>query len=721
MASKKIMVDIMVVDKNATRTINQTSKAVDGLAKSTEQLAGRTSKNKAETGLNNALLMETGRLASDASYGFQGMANNLGQVVSLLQISAKNSGGFVASLRDLGRSLMGVGGIMVGVQLLISFLPRLQKAFEGTSAKAKRFAKELEKISEGTEKTKEELEAYFTVLTDYNISQERRSNLEQQIIDKLPDIKNLNTKSKEGIDDLRDSIDLYVKQQMIRAEIDLLLEENADSFLEDRKRRDVLEKVRLAKSQKEQIDIIKENTNIFERLSIEMMGADGKGLIARLIEGDRYETTNLIKGFEDFVNKEGSGVVAAKDRIAELTAQLIGYSKSSGGANARTREFKEGLFDISKFILEYRKQAEKMSVLNEQQKIDLEEDFAKREADRRLGRFIEQQKKRLEEYKEQVKGRKDAGKLIANAEKELNDSIEDAKEKHGNAVLAIEDAFITKRILLADKEARLTVASERKIEDMQLNSLKERAGANEVYYNAKLAQVNSDIELDALALATTKMNLKEELRLRENLVQNQILLNQLSTQSEVSKLEEQKRVNMEYVGFAQGISRALSGIAGENEAIQKAALVFEKGAAIASIIVKAQTSIATSRAATSAANLNATMTYPYPFNLPIIAQNEALFLKNTALTKTGAGIGIAAILATAIGRGGSIDGASGNGGAGGGSAVQAPDFNVVGASETSQLGMALGRTQKEQTVNLVYDDLVNFGDKADRTTNVAVI
>jgi hypothetical protein len=57
----------------------------------------------------------------------------------------------------------------------------------------------------------------------------------------------------------------------------------------------------------------------------------------------------------------------------------------------------------------------------------------------------------------------------------------------------------------------------------------------------------------------------------------------------------------------------------------------------------------------------------------------------------------------------------------GGDSVQAPAFNVVGASETSQLGMALGRTQREQKVNLVWDDLQNFNNTADRTVEVAGI
>ena len=130
MANKKILIDIKVTDAQASTNINKTTKAVDGLAKSTKVLEGRTSKNKATSGLNNTILQESGRLASDAAYGFQGMANNLGQLVSLFQISAKNSGGFLAALKDLKSSFFGVGGVLIGVQLLISFLPQLAKKFK---------------------------------------------------------------------------------------------------------------------------------------------------------------------------------------------------------------------------------------------------------------------------------------------------------------------------------------------------------------------------------------------------------------------------------------------------------------------------------------------------------------------------------------------------------------------------------------------------------------
>lgn len=133
MASKKILIDIQITDAGASAAINKTAKSVDNLSKSTQRLAGRTSKNKAESGLNNAILLETSRLASDASYGFQGMANNLGQLVSLFQIAATNSGGLNAVFKDLKTSIFGVGGIIVGVQLLISFLPQIAKKFKEVS------------------------------------------------------------------------------------------------------------------------------------------------------------------------------------------------------------------------------------------------------------------------------------------------------------------------------------------------------------------------------------------------------------------------------------------------------------------------------------------------------------------------------------------------------------------------------------------------------------
>ena len=84
------------------------------------------------------------------------------------------------------------------------------------------------------------------------------------------------------------------------------------------------------------------------------MGADGKGLIARIIEGDRYDTTDLRKGFEEFVNQEGSGVAAARKRIAELTAELIEYQKQLKGRKGDKNKFvREQLEALDPFFTKF--------------------------------------------------------------------------------------------------------------------------------------------------------------------------------------------------------------------------------------------------------------------------------------------------------------------------------------------------------------------------------
>lgn len=182
MANKNILIKIEVNDK-ASPQIKNTGNAVDKLAKSVDllskseqkefviaeqsrikktaqiqglkqqaaaalQVEAATNGVRATSGLNNAILLESGRLASDAAYGFQGIANNLGQLVSLFQISAKNAGGFGAALKQVGGQLLGTGGVLIGIQLLISFLPQISKFFNGTEDAAKKAAKEMKELTQ---------------------------------------------------------------------------------------------------------------------------------------------------------------------------------------------------------------------------------------------------------------------------------------------------------------------------------------------------------------------------------------------------------------------------------------------------------------------------------------------------------------------------------------------------------------------------------------------
>jgi hypothetical protein len=100
------------------------------LALQTVKLTQATKEGKTQTGLNNAILVEAGRAASDAQFGMMGMANNIGQLATLMGQHAQTQGGFVASFKELGKSLMGTGGILIAIQLFISFLPKIEKWYK---------------------------------------------------------------------------------------------------------------------------------------------------------------------------------------------------------------------------------------------------------------------------------------------------------------------------------------------------------------------------------------------------------------------------------------------------------------------------------------------------------------------------------------------------------------------------------------------------------------
>ena len=64
------------------------------LAQETIKLTKATKEGKTQTGLNSAILTEAGRAASDFQYGMQGMANNIGQLTTLVGQHVQTQGGF---------------------------------------------------------------------------------------------------------------------------------------------------------------------------------------------------------------------------------------------------------------------------------------------------------------------------------------------------------------------------------------------------------------------------------------------------------------------------------------------------------------------------------------------------------------------------------------------------------------------------------------------------
>ena len=279
MATKKILIQVDVTTKAAEVNINKVVDSMNQLEGATAKLTDTTKKGRAQSGLNNAILLETGRLASDASFGFTAIANNLSQVVTLFASFVETNKGVIASFKALGSSLLGIGGFLIAVQLLISFGPKLLQMFRdligGSTALADVFKKSAETVSDLNGK----FELYIRTLQDSTKSDEEKQIALKKLNEEFPDFiqqlnesgvstENLKDKTKEAkkqTDLYRQSIiDLAIAraaadkiEELATEQLDILIKRREKLIDLDFENEQAAEK-RLAKA-KEELVVAKEN------------------------------------------------------------------------------------------------------------------------------------------------------------------------------------------------------------------------------------------------------------------------------------------------------------------------------------------------------------------------------------------------------------------------------------------------------------------------------
>jgi len=216
-----------------------------------------------------------------------------------------------------------------------------------------------------------------------------------------------------------------------------------------------------------------------------------------------------------------------------------------------------------------------------------------------------------------------------------------------------------------------------------------------------------------------KQNLADEMKagtLERFEAEHEIYLMRLEMQTmefehEMMLIEKKQQAQEQYVGFVAGLGGILRDIAGENEALAKMALVVEKGAAIAGVVVAASASIA-NRTAMHAA----IPAFIPPFGIPNPAKvaDGIAMAKDITMTKVGAGISIAAILASAIkgGRKTIPSGVRATGGDTGGGG-RTFDFNLVGTTGTNQLAEAVGAQFQEPIQAFVVSSQITSQQELD--------
>jgi hypothetical protein len=596
---------------------------------------------RAQSGLNNAILLETGRLASDASYGFTAMANNLGQIVTLFGSFVETNGGVVASFKELGRSIMGMGGVLIAIQLLISFGPKLLKMFTDMSTEGYLLSQTFKDVGKTVSSLSGNFETYINILQSSTQSEENKNKAIQALNKEYPEfIKNLDESGvsmeniKNNTKDANEQINLQRK-----------------AILELAKSRAATDKI-----QEVQTEII--NKQIERERELISVGAESMTQDQMRAEADKI-------AFDEFTTDE--------ERRRYSTLQRLADNKE----------------EHDEFIK------------NKKEEIDLLSEYVKVEIGRTKG--SEDQKKYskliVDNFDREIQAIKDLGRIRKQFfEKNLQQDVKDKETEEDKIDLLRTQALARVDAIqggeVAKRQARLEINTyydkleeeaeekkELKLQEIrnkyQLKTLKveedtlddpETQDELALFEEKQLARVAKEEELAILALDKLKLSTEDKEKAVtdiENYYAAVRLKNKEDNQKTSEKIDElETKSKLEALdNIGKGLMSA-SNIAGKATGVGKALAV-------------AGTLVSTYSAAQKAYESQMQLTPDSPIRAKIAAATAVL----SGLANVKA---ILSVKSPAMKETSAVTGGQGN------VQVQAPDFNVVGQGGVNQLGQVIG-------------------------------
>ena len=382
----------------------------------------------------------------------------------------------------------------------------------------------------------------------------------------------------------------------------------------------------------------------------------------------------LVENFDKIVN-------SVKDFIGATSEAEKQVERLSAAASKSLKNNEQYLKEHGSQLDEYTKQ--KVAAKNEYLKL-VEEDAGNQRAyalelNRKLKKIDDDRlKSKKENKKEEVKTVKETNKEIsAEEQKRLADEMQSATN-----AMAILDEIAKSKETPAQKELREYNEKKAVLEANNLDTA-------ELTNNFLISQADAEYAIYEEKLAKKKEQADKDLEIEKQL-------------AEQKKALQDAQLN----AISAGIG-LLSGLAGKNKALQKAAIIAESAMGIArSIIANTASNVAV--AAQGAA-----------LSIPTLGASVATATAIISANNIATGIGIAAnIAATAkalssVGGGGAPS-AGGVPSGGGGAAPAAPAFNVVGASPVNQVAQTIAQQGQQPIKAYVVANDVTTQQSLDR-------
>lgn len=662
--------DQQLANKKAVASNIQYANSVKSINKNGKQL-------RTNAGLNNAIIAESARLASDASYGYTAIANNLGQLISLFSASANAAGGLKSAI---GALFTIQSAFLIGIQLLITYGDDIYNFFVGSASAIDEEREALEKDNEELERNIKLRELYnrAALTTTRALAREIRdvffSNIDgiEQQERKLNALGTL--LEERGVKNAK-----LVKDETIALDARLLIAEKILEAEEVRiKQSEVLGKLKeneltLADLEQQKDERKRKFTGDFEK--------EQKKALAILNRDIRSEK-DIISGRLGALARYEGELSNISNKIEELKKRGIVLTPDEEKEGKRQRRY------IRKF-LDFTAKIEAARLVARTKTISREEDIIKESGSseikllqERTNRFIEVQKQRLKD------------RLIT--DKQYRDSEIQAYNE-----------FETARVAIAKKT------------DVLLNeiALRRQQTANEIDLRTFRQREANELELSLITERIEGKRAKSRIDLQQRVVDQEIssIQSRLNAGSlevdERAKLElELTKKQKEQAGIRMKIADAEANAKIQSfEVTANALTAFSK---LAGEDTKAGKALAASGALIST-YLSAQKAFESQFK-PLATVDSPVRGAIAAAAAVASGLAnVKAIL--------SVD-ASGTNSVGAKPApVQAPAFNVVGASATNQLAQAVSNNVPQVLPVAFESDLSDALDVNDSNTGADTV
>ena len=659
--------------------INVLQNELSHLQGKTSSAASGFNNMRNSSGLASQTLVEVGRTISDANYGFTAVANNLSQLGYYFVTLTKEAGGFRNSMKDLGKQLLGAGGLIIAFQLVIFLIER----YTLSQREAKRATKETTDALVGAKGQIAAIESYANVLKDSTSSTESQKVALQKL-------------KKEGFDETIGSIDKYleIKKELLLFEA---TEEVTKKRLQKVIEKDIELNDELTKATTEHLATLQEIEDLEDRGQKSYVNKEklNKNYTKTWVEltqeiGKNNDSFKTITSDSEQRLKEISDRFKDNPFFCLLLGTCKEDKKNKDSAKNVDDFFKQRLLNLRKLELKYRKDSLIDERTTAEERIKINKDAAVLDLKRLRDEFLEKERLRFAEFKAEkeaiINNSKSTKKQVEQAEKELGDgrtkfyaSSAAARVEYHDALSALDASFNNKSLQLErEKNLRFEeILNERDMLELAAKTATNRSQIDSIDLEFEAEQAKTQRKIDLI-------NQERDIRIaagEDTFIQDQQIANETEALN-VKRLQSFQQKEQAKLAIANQVGQAIIAIAGEGSAIGKSVAV-------------AMATMNTYEAVTAALGAK-------PWGVWNIAQAAAVGAMGYVQVKN--------ILDTDI--------PSPKGGTGGGvsapPSIQPPDFNIVGQSASNQLASAVQGQFSQPVKAYVVSKDVSTAQEMDR-------